>query len=391
MPVRRPLLVQTFTVSMSLRFLEGQVPFWQQQGYEVQIITHSDSYAQNFCRINNASLIHIPFQRSISLLTDVWCLIKLMAHFLRSRPQIVHGNTPKAAFLSMIAAWFTGVPVRVYEMHGLPLETARGAKRWLLWLIEWLSCKLASQVVAISASLKAKAIDEKLTTPNKIVVLQNGSCNGVDSEQLFNPENYQQDALRIPTIGFVGRLTIEKGICELMEAWPMVKQTYPEAQLMMIGDEDSRNPLPAYFYEQFKTDSSIRWLGFVENTAQYYASISFLVLPSHREGLGNVILEAAAMGKPTIGTKVTGICDAILPYQTGLLCEPYSAVSLAENICYYLQHPEIVQAHGKAAHTRASALFSPPIIWEAKANLYLQLQQKMLPLPYVSSILKASH
>jgi glycosyltransferase involved in cell wall biosynthesis len=97
------------------------------------------------------------------------------------------------------------------------------------------------------------------------------------------------------------------------------------------------------------------------------------VLPSRREGLGNVVLEAAAMQKPAIVTKVTGLKSTIVENETGLFTEPQSISDLVQKIIYYIQNQDIIKYHGMAAQKRVIADFKPEDVWQSKLRHYQHL------------------
>jgi glycosyltransferase involved in cell wall biosynthesis len=402
---RRPIVVQTFTVPQSLRFIEGQPHFWHQNGYDVHILTANGPDVYSFLKNNVATIYLVPFRRKyLSWLTDFYCLYLLFRYFAKHRPAILHANTPKAAFLSLIAAWFTRVPVRIYELHGLPLETAPFFKGLLSWMAEKIACSLATEVIAVSASLRCKAIENKVVISQKIRVINNGSCNGIETETIFNPSitkpvftNELRRSLSIPEhatiVGFVGRLTADKGIEELYNAWQNVKPNHPHAILLMIGEVDEREKINSNLLRKINADTSIRSINRVKNIAVYYELMDFLVLPTHREGLGNVILEAASMQKPCIGSKVTGVKNAIVDHQTGLFCSPRSVKDLAEKIDFYLSHPMLVKTHGVTARNHVRLYFQQDDVWMAKLHLYQSCLKEHIsvPLQDVPDILETTY
>jgi glycosyltransferase involved in cell wall biosynthesis len=379
-----PLIVQTFSVPLSLRFVEGQVAFWRQQGFELHILTDNGPEVAIFTAQNDVIHHTIPFKRSFSVVNAAYCLWLLICYFRKHQPTVAHGNTPKAALITMAAAWFCRVPTRVYEMHGLPLETVKTKYYPIFWIAEKLTCTLATTVMAVSESLRQAAIEKNVVRPSKINVNHNGSCNGIDAQKVFNPAmispettNKLRNSLGLSmsnsVIGFVGRMTFEKGIRELYEAWQIVKIQFPNARLLLVGGIDKRQQLPTYWIEKLTTDSTIYCAGHVENVAEYYALMSFLVLPSHREGLGNVVLEAAAMQKPAIVTQVTGLKNTIIENETGLFSEPKSIVDLVQKIIYFIDNQDIVIKHGVAAQKRVINDFKPEDVWQSKLRHYQRL------------------
>ncbi len=378
-------IVQTFTVSESLRFLEGQPHFWRENGYEMHILTAESEDLIRFGLQNNIHTSPISFRRkTCSIYHDFKSAWQLLCFFKKLVPQIAHGNTPKAAILTMFAAWYMNVPIRIYEMHGLPLETAGWLGRIVWPLIERLSCRLATHVIAVSPSLRNTVIQRKLVIPAKISVIHHGSCNGIDAENEFNPSFVDKKEIKSlqqkyglcegqKVVGFVGRLTEDKGVMELYDAWQNIKQRFPTAKLLMIGEKDTRAPLSKKWMRKLDADKDIIQTGKVKDPAHYYALMDFLVLPSYREGLGNVVLEAAAMEKPAVVSYVTGLKDTIVKNQTGMFCQPYSVDDLTKKIAIYLENPAVVQMHGTAARTRVKLFFRPIDVWNGKLQLYRHL------------------
>lgn len=370
---------------MSLLFLEGQIAFWQQNGFDVHVLTAASDELTHFGQQNKVKTFAVSLsRRSLEIRKDLQSLLQLRRYFQQEKPLIVHGNTPKAAFFTMIAAKMENIPIRIYEMHGLPLETADLPSKLWLFLAEKLCCCLATHVIAVSPSLRTEVLNRRLVSPSKISVMHHGSCNGVDTKRKFNPSSVNQkdvDFLKkrygISTaksvVGFVGRLTKDKGVIELYNAWQKVKQRFPEALLLVIGEVDERAPLPDQWLVRIDADETIIRAGRVTNMATHYALMDFLVLPSHREGLGNVVLEAAAMRKPAIVSHVTGLKDTIVKNHTGIFCQAYSVEELTNKIIYYLVNKPLIEAHGSAARERVARYFCPEDVWNEKLRLYHRL------------------
>lgn len=396
--------IHTFTVPISLCFLENQSSFWNINSYDLHVISSEHcGLLKEFGKKNHLDTFAIPFTRNKDILNSLSNVRMLYAYFRKHRPTLVHGNTPKAAFLSMMAATFARVPVRIYEMHGLPLETARWPWKLFYWGIEKMTCALATHVIAVSPSLRQSAIQKQLVSAQKISVMHHGSCNGIDTKQKFNPAFIDLEKVENlrkkwnlnpsqPIVGFVGRLTPDKGIQELYDAWQWVKPVAPTAKLLMVGDCDDRQPISQQLLSQLEHDASIIHINHQSGIASVYSLIDFLVLPSYREGLGNVVLEAAAMGKPAVVSNVTGLKDAIENNHTGTFCAPRSAQDLAEKMIAYLQNPPLVRQHGQAAQFRVRKRFVPQDVWHAKLMLYRRLvtATESVTLPHVPTIFQTT-
>jgi len=240
-------------------------------------------------------------KREISPLSDVATLWRLIRMLRKLRPAIVNAGTPKAGLLGMLASRVAGVPVRVYCLRGLRLETTEGVKRVLLTLTEKLACRFAHKVVCVSESLRQKTLQLGLSGTEKLVVIGSGSSGGVDvghfewTQERGNKAAELRRFLKLPdsapVIGFIGRLTRDKGIVELVEAFEIVSHQLPDAWLLLVGWYDEGDPVPANTRQKIASNPRIHCVGFVDNTSDYLHVIDVLAFPSYREGFPNVILE----------------------------------------------------------------------------------------------------
>jgi len=308
------------------------------------------------------------------------------------KPHIVNANTPKAGFLGMLAAWIARVPVRIYTLHGLRLETVHGLKRLILWCVEWVTCACAHRVVCVSHSLQERAVRLRLTQLPKTCVLARGTPNGVRAEHFDLAPEVMAKVCELraqlsitsetPVIGFVGRLVRDKGIEDLLNAFECVLQTLPDARLVLVGDFEPESPLPVKVVQRLKSHPRIVLAGFVHTTEVYYHLFDVMVLPSYREGFPIVILEANAAGIPVVGYAATGTVDAIVDGVTGTLVPVGDITALAAAIKAYLKDPDLRRRHGQAARERVLRDFRQEVVWEALYQEYVRLlKAKSLPTP----------
>jgi glycosyltransferase involved in cell wall biosynthesis len=208
-----------------------------------------------------------------------------------------------------------------------------------------------------------------------------GSSNGVDAISRFNPDLVSArlaHAVRakhgIPTdaalVGFVGRLTRDKGIVELLEAWRTVRSINPTAHLLVVGAEDSACPDTVNAIAGLRSDPRVHLHGSDRDTPPIYAALDLLVLPTYREGFPNVLLEAGAMRVPVVATMVAGCVDAVEHERTGLLVPARDSHSLAAAISRYVSDKQLGVRHGRAARERILRLFDQQVIWNGLAELY---------------------
>ncbi len=293
----------------------------------------------------------------------------------------------------MIAAWLARVPVRIYHIHGLPLMTASGHKRWLLRWSEKISCWLAQQVLCVSHSIRDVAIAETLCPAAKIKVLLGGSINGVDAQGRFSPASMDaparraaRESLGIPhdalVIGFIGRVVRDKGVEELVAAWRLIRDQFPTLHLIVAGPFEPYDPVSPEAEATLRRDPRIHLTGWVDDTLSIHASIDILALPTYREGFPVVPLEAAAMAVPVVATRIPGCIDAVQDGVTGTLVPVGDVAALAEAIRSYILDPDLRRQHGRAGRERVLREFQQEAIWEATLQEYLRLlRRRGLPLP----------
>jgi glycosyltransferase involved in cell wall biosynthesis len=219
------------------------------------------------------------------------------------------------------------VPVRVYVLRGLKLETSTGLRRQILLGAERLAAACAHVVLCNSESLRVEALALGVAPAEKLQLLGDGSSNGVDMERFSPGPSDVRERLGLSSeamvLGFVGRLTRDKGLPELIEAFEAILTREPEARLLLVGWFDaSEDALGEGLRARIKNHPRIHYTGFVADTAPYYRAMDVMVLPTWREGFPNVVLEAAATGIPVITTVSTGSRDSVVPEVTGLLIPP---------------------------------------------------------------------
>jgi glycosyltransferase involved in cell wall biosynthesis len=371
------------TVPETLNFLRGQVQYMKQRGFEIHTLSSSGDFLGQFAEQEEITAHRVEMPRRITPLQDLISILKIWHCLRQTQPQIVHTNTPKGGLLGTIAAYLAGTPVCIYHMRGLPFMTATGFKRRLLRWSEKVSCLLADQVICVSHSLRDVAITEGLCAPNKIKVLLGGSSNGVNTSR-FDPATVDRavglktrHALNIPAdakvVGFVGRIVRDKGMIELVEAWKILRESFPSLHLLLVGPFELQDPLPPEVEQCLMQDARIHLAGLDWNTPPFYAAMDVLTLPTYREGFPNTLLEAAAMQLPVVATRVPGCVDAVEDGVTGILVPSHSATALADAIRQYLVHPEWCQQHGKAGRDRVLQSYCQTAIWEAVYQEYVRL------------------
>lgn len=261
----------------------------------------------------------IPMARAISPLGDLRSVTSMIALIRSIRPAVVMGSTPKAAMVSMVGARMAGVPVRVFQVRGARWEGGAAPGDRIMRLADQVTARAATDVLAVSPSL-ARLLVAARVTRRPPVVLGFGGSKGVDSSRFF-PDAQREVDPASPRLGFAGRLSIDKGIAELIDVLDLVRLTCPGAVMHLVGDVDNAQPIPESIVRRLREDPAFDWRGAVPQAelAVLMRAWDLVVLPSRREGLPNLIIEAAACGVPAVAWDVTGVRDAVDDPRTGRL------------------------------------------------------------------------
>ena len=367
----KPKFFITTTVARSLSFFQGQPQLWKTD-FEVTAIAAEEDKLKEFAKSEEINYKYIPMHREISLLSDLCCLFRFLILFIKERPKVVHGNTPKASMLSMLAAWITRRPVRIYMCHGLRYQTTTGLLRRVLRTMEWISCHCATHVIGVSHGVADQLVSDGLCNSNKIRVIGHGSAGGIDINKFSrdalvdSTQNIRED-LRISAedfiFCFVGRIVKDKGINELVEAFDKLSKEYENVHLILIGPEEGdSDPISAESKELIESHRHIYFLGRQNDVRPYIAASNALVLPSYREGFGQVILEANALDVPCIATDIVGPRDVIEPMVNGELVKVRDVHSIYQKLKGWVENPSFVKEMGMTSRDYVASRFAKDIV-----------------------------
>ena len=375
---RPPVILLGVTVDLSLTLMTGFPEYLRDAGWDVHVATSPGDRLDLLSTVPGITAHALPMEREPSPAADLRSLGQWRSLIATTRPDVVTVGTPKAGLLGGIAAMLARVPVRVYVLRGLRLETTTGAQRLVLTALERLSCAVAHEVIAVSPSLRKRALDLRLVPARKIRVLGEGSSNGVDLSR-FAPDAVSSEEVAalaaqlglvpgVPVVGFVGRLSADKGLGMLARARQLLAARGVDHQLLIVGpveggDSDElrgagRPPIEP---------------GYVPDPARYYQLIDVLCLPTYREGFPNVVLEAAAAGVPTVTTDATGAVDSVVDGVTGFAIPVDDTERLADRLEELVSHPDVRQRMGAAARARVESAFRREIVWANTEAEYRRL------------------
>lgn len=374
-------LIRITTISATLDLLlRGQLGFLNTY-YEVVGIAFGEESLQEISQREGIRTINIPMSRKISLWEDFQSLALLINLFFKEKPYIVHANTPKASLLSMIAAWITGVPHRIYTVTGLRFETTTGNFRHLLLTMEKITCWCATKVIPEGEGVKRTLIRENITSKPLKVILY-GNINGVNIEYYDRTIHVRLLASKIREEGkftfcFVGRIVKDKGINELVLAFVRLTKVYPEIRLLLIGTfEMDLDPVSSEIEHTILNHSSISFVGFQQDIRPYLSASDALVFPSYREGFPNVVLQAGAMGLPSIVTDINGCNEIIEDGVNGIIIPPRDEETLYDAMKFFVEHRDTdVRAMAEKARPIIVDRFEQHKVWEALLAEYQSLEK----------------
>jgi glycosyltransferase involved in cell wall biosynthesis len=384
---RRVRLCRVATVPWLFRtLLREQLRCTVAQGIELTLVSSPGPELAEVAADVGATAVAIPMERAPSPLADLRSLHRLRQCFAQGRFDIVHSVSPKSGLLTAMAGALVRVPVRLHTFTGQPWVELQGMKRQIPRLCDRLTATLATQVYADSPSQRDFLIAEGLVRRGKISVVGPGSIAGVDLER-FSRTAWDAEAVQktrrelgLPEVAtaivFVGRVTRDKGIVELVSAFQEIAAGDPALHLVLVGPlEPERDPLPAAVLDLMKNHRRIRAIGFSATPEKYLAAADIFCLPSYREGFGTVAVEAAAFGLPTVVTKIVGLVDAVESGVTGLAVPPKDVAALAEALRALAAAPARRVTLGEAGRRRVERLFDSAVINRGVVAEYFRLMR----------------
>ena len=373
-------LIRLTTADISLNLLlKGQLRFLNQY-FEVVGVSSDTGLLKGVGEREGIRTIAVPMHREIALGADFVCLWKLYRLFRRERPDILHSNTPKGSLLAMIAGWMARVPVRIYLVTGLRYQGASGMLRWVLRTMERLTCRFATRVIPEGNGVKQALIADHITQ-KPLEILHYGNINGLDTSY-FSP-NADLRAQQRERLGFsdddfvfifIGRIVKDKGMNELAWAMRQLVSNHPHARLLLVGPFESElDPLEGDNEQFFREHSSVAYVGYQADVRPFLAAADALVFPSYREGFPNVVLQAGAMGLPSIVTDINGCNEVITDGVNGRIIQPRDREALLQMMSLFIEDAAHVSAMAEKARTVICERYDQQDVWRALLEMYLGL------------------
>ena len=376
----KPKLIRTSTIAMSLDILlKGQLAFLNDY-FNVIAVSGEDYHLKNVAIRERVSTVSVSMSRTISPIKDLVSLVKLYILFKKEKPLIVHSITPKAGLLSMVAAYFARVPIRIHTFTGLIFTNRTGLMKQLLMLMDILLCKCATNIYPEGEGVKRDLIQYKITN-KPLYVLANGNINGIDLEYFNSENNSELELGKLRTsLGinsndfvfiFVGRIVADKGINELIAAFSKLSEHKKNVKLLLVGPlEQNSNPISKETVLEIHQNINIISTGYQDLVRDYFSLANVLVFPSYREGFPNVVLQAGAMGLPSIVSNINGCNEIIINNYNGIIIPVKNELTIFDAMQLLLEDESLCRKMKANARLNVESRFNQQAVWKAILDEY---------------------
>lgn len=304
-------------------FLEKHFEYLS-QAFDLYMVANLDDHKEfEFPKKHLAGYQHLPISRNINLGKDISSLFQLRSYLKNGKFDAVISVTPKAGFIGMLAARLAGIPFRLHVFTGQVWHTKTGIfKKFLMGMDRWI-VRNATRILVDGESQRQFLIQNGIVTNEKSKVLGKGSISGVNTARFQpNPQvraeiraqlGYADDQL---VFAFLSRLTFDKGVVELSEAFVKLRAKYPKVKLLFVGyDEENLQPRLA---EIIGDPESVCFFGGTKEVPRILQAGDVFCFPSHREGFGTSVIEASLLELPVICSDTYGLGETIVENVTGL-------------------------------------------------------------------------
>ena len=386
-------LIRITTVPLSLKvLLKGQLRFMASNGFDVKGVSSEGEELREVHENEGIAVEATTMSRKITPFQDLKSLWEMWNFLRKEKPQIVHTHTPKAGIIGMLAARLAGVPHRLHTVAGLPLMEATGTKRKILNFVEKLTYSSATRVYPNSKGLYDFILQNNFTQSNKLKIIANGSSNGIDTA-FFSPDQVTEiervtlrEKLNIQpddfVFVFVGRIVSDKGINELIKAFSELQAAENNEpagiKLLLVGGlENDLDPLNSETLAEINQNKDIISVGFQQDVRSFFAIADALVFPSYREGFPNVVMQAGAMGLPSIVSDINGCNEIIIEGENGLIIPPKNVEKLKEKMLTLAKDKNLYTKLKGNSRRMIENRYEQSVVWNALLEEYEGLLQSV--------------
>lgn len=359
--VSSPTTFQSFYINHILRL---------QEKYDITLIAN---FNQKDTIVEGVKQISVNIERKPSILKDISSLKEMIKILRKEKFVLVHSTTPKAGFITQIAALIAGTEFRLHTFTGQVWASKSGVRRKVLKKIDVTIASLATHLLADSKSQIDFLTKESIPNSSKIKVLGSGSISGVNLKR-FTPKKMDtlKNELSLQDKSFIflflGRLNRDKGIFDLIKSFEIVHSQFPEAALLIVGPDEEN--IVSFIKDHNLYEKNIFTHPLTSYPENFMSMADVLCMPSYREGFGTVVIEAAACGTPSIGSDIYGLSDAILDGKSGYLFEVRNISQLAEKMIYCIKNPEELRQISEYGLRRVREEFSDELSSKLLVSYY---------------------
>ena len=386
-------LIRITTVPISFKvLLKGQLRFMASNGFDVKGVSSEGEELKEVRENEGIMMEAINMSRKITPFQDLKSLWEMWNFLRKEKPQIVHTHTPKAGIIGMLAARLAGVPHRLHTVAGLPLMEATGIKRKILNFVEKLTYSSATRVYPNSKGLYDFILQNNFTQSNKLKIIANGSSNGINTT-FFSPEQVSEtekaalrEKLNIQpddfVFVFVGRIVSDKGINELIKAFSELQTAENNEltgiKLLLVGGlESDLDPLNPETLAEINQNKDIISAGFQQDVRPFFAISDALAFPSYREGFPNVVMQAGAMGLPSIVSDINGCNEIIVEGENGLIIPSKNVEKLKEKMLTLAKDKNLYVKLKENSRRMIENRYEQSVVWNALLEEYEGLLQSV--------------
>ena len=344
--------------------------------YDLTVVLNSNQPDLLAKRGIKATVYKIPFSRGIDFFNDINCFFKLFFFLKSSKFDALHSFTPKTGLLAMVCSFLARVPIRIHIFTGQVWADKKGFRSYFLKYADTITAFCAHHCLVDSRSQMKYLIENKVINKKKSYVFGSGSISGVDLAKFKFDKKARSEIrkdLSIPQdafcLIFMGRLSKSKGVLDLVEAFGQINNS--KLYLMIVGPDEGE--IVKEIKEKYAfIEDRLKFIGYTYNPERYMSAADVLCLPSYKEGFGSVIIEAAAIGLPSIASNIYGITDALVNNQTGLLHEAKDVAGIRKNIELLFLNPSLLNKLANNAHRRAIKEFNADKVSQHWLEFYLK-------------------
>lgn len=367
--------------SFAHSFIGERFSYMEHLGYDMHLICSDDEKAKVFVAEQGIAYYPLKINRMPTPLDDIKAIIAIIRYVHKHKIDLIVGHADKGTLLAGIVGLLTHKKVVTF-IHGTNYETCSGLKKWIFVFVDWFQTVHSDVNICVSDFLVELRTQMHIAPRNKQFVPNKGSCCGIDCINKFainkitpsDKENLRR-ALSIPqddfVIGFCGRLTRDKGIEELVDAFMLVqKDLGNKVKLLLVGDNDIRDAVSHKVAMEINNNPSIICTGKIyDNIELYYSIMNLFVLPTHRDGFGMCLIEAAAMGVPVLSSSKTGSRNAMSVGNNGEYID-ININDIFNKVIYLYNNPQLLNEYSRFGTEWVQSNFFNKDVWNSIIEIY---------------------